>query len=991
MMNRKLVIMISLILFNPNVIWAEELYSLPNIHQDDIVKPQFSHQMDLPVEQGEIKALKKIPVINIKKPQLSPAMIDKIKKMPYNDKVFNITYNTLLYNSHIFDAYQIALIAVAKNPTDLSWHEKLAEAANWAGDYATGMKEWSYLVNHSKNPNIIKKAISTSKALGYNDLLIYTLKIHLAKNPNDIKSYIELARAQNQIGLPKVGIATLNKLNATHPQREAYELIASIYYDMDDWDKALNIWQEIDKIYGPNIKSVMAEALIYYSKTDFKEAVSILKKGLPIAKGSDVEFWQTLADLAWNLNDRALALTAYSKGLNDESNLSRLIELTRNNNPKQAYSYSLKGWQQFHNQAFLSNALYFAQILKQWYTINDLLINLSNKEIIAYSKDQFFWGVLESLYVAFGAEKLQRELLIEGIMLYPKMNQLKSNLLWLVMTNGEARSIKALMNLWYQDNLLDDPLLWHAMAEGFDVLNLFYPSILMYQHHIFSNPEDYQVLVDYGNILEKALLYQQSYSVKENLWEKLRNENTDDPIDSKKILQALSQIAPYFASGTEQVNLFNNLLLNNMEDQDINIILNWLVPRKYYALISYFKYYYLVNHLPDWAEINLALIKNDLPSLQNIMTHTDRSWPRSDRINAAVRLENLPLAYDLGFAELTERRLANEIYPELTQYGLELSNKLRISEAEERFVNVSGKKTNLEASFRLTNSLKMMPFIGYWNIHSNDEANITNVPASDFNSTIKLEQKIHRGKVLYSLGYRNVLNGFTPASVDVNYQLNSRLTGNLKLGFDQEDFQNAYLRFGGLQDQINMNLMFNATQYDLISAEVQGLNYYGQDRHYLANGVNLLGYYQHKFWLSYPDYTVGVFGNIYSFNRNGSFGGNITTLFPALTPEQQANPTLAASTQTFNYQQLIPNTYYEGGLQFSFGNAITEYTHAWRPYFWGALYYNTITLLSNDLKGGINGSVFGRDSLLIYAERGTAPATPNAINYSLGARYSLYF
>lgn len=134
-----------------------------------------------------------------------------------------------------------------------------------------------------------------------------------------------------------------------------------------------------------------------------------------------------------------------------------------------------------------------------------------------------------------------------------------------------------------------------------------------------------------------------------------------------------------------------------------------------------------------------------------------------------------------------------------------------------------------------------------------------------------------------------------------------------------------------------------------------------------------------------------MYGNLYYFNRNGSFGGDVTNLFPPLTTEQQATPGLSATTLAQYYQELIPPTYGEGGIQFSFGDSALEYTHAWRPYFWGAVYYNSITRLSENVKGGVHGSVFGRDNLLAYAEYGNAPAVANAVVYQFGLRYILYW
>lgn len=912
---------------------------------------------------------------------LSNEMLMKIKKMPFDEETFKLTFQTLVYNSNIAAAYELAQIAVVKRPKDIVWHEKLAQTSTWVGDYNTAMQEWLYVVKHTNDINKIKYAISIAKLLAYDSVSVQMLQIYLVKCPDNIPAYLELARAQNRINQPKQALLTLQKINQTHPNRLAYELSAAIYQDMDDWSNALKIWQQIDRRYGPDTKSVMAEAVMIYMQGDFKRAVSILKQAIPTAKLNDNDYWQALADLAWIINERRLAILGYSHILNDSSNLVRLIELELLTNPKQAYSYSLRGWYHSHEQFFLIHALDLAQQFGQWHSINDLLMNLSGKELRAAEKTLPFWGAQANLYGAYGATDLQRKVLVQGIKLHPEMIELKSDLLWLVMTNGEYKSIKTLMEAWYEQNVWQDDLLWHAYAEGFDVLNQFNSSISMYQLHLFQDFQNDQVLIDYANILERAQLYQQAYDVRKYVWNRTLPKLYHSSLFDKESIEAISQVAPYFVSGTDQVQFFSTFTDTEMDNNQINILLNWMVPRGYIDLMSFFKAYYLNNELPDWAEINLALAHNDLPALQKIIKHTDRAWPRADRINAAVRLENTQLANELAFNELTERPSASEIYTEFTNYALHDANYINVGEAYEQFVTVAGPRTNFETKLRLTNEWKIRPFFYLWKLRTTDPGSIINVPDHDGELGLKLDQTIHRGNVTYSFGYRKSLNSFVPLAIDLNYQLAARWTGIVKLGYNQENFENSYMRVGGVQDQLNLGFIYNITKYDSLQAQAQGLNYYSQNRHYLANGYNLEGLLEHKFWLSYPDYTVGVFSNLYHFNRNGSFGGDVTRLFP----------TLVGSNNMTNYQLLIPNSYSEGGFIFSFGNTILEYTHAWRPYLWASLYYNSITHLSNNVKAGINGSVFGRDSLLIYGERGSAPSTANSVNYIIGLRYMLYF
>ena len=918
-------------------------------------------------------------------------VLANLRKMPYDDEGFKLLFKVWSYNAKIPQAYQLALIAVAKKPNDLVWHANLAKTATWVGEYNLGMKEWLYVVRHEKNIKKIKQAILMAKILGYDPVVVDMLKIYLIKNPGDINATLDLAKAQNRIGEPQQALLTLQKLIKIHPTRKAYELTAEIYHDLSQWDKALKIWQRIDKQYGPNTHSVIAQSVIYYSQGQFQHAVDVLKTGILTAKTSDKDFWDTLANLAWIVNDRKLAILSYSHDLTDSSNLLHLTDLEKLTNPHQALIYSLRGWVSFHNPLFFSNALYLAQQLKQWQLLSDLFTQLSVKQFNVVGQMQVYWQILANLYGAMGLELLQERVLVQGILQHPLLQQLKSDLLWLVITKGDVIQIKALLHTWYKQHLMNDPSLWHAFSEALGVFNQLNRAISIYQHHLFENSDNDQVMIDYANLLEKARLYQQAYQVRVYLWQRLLLKLNQDELLEKETLQALSQLAPYFVSGTDQIQFLNALMKNPMDDQTINLILNWLVQNNYVDLIAFFKANYTNYQLTDRIAIYLALVQNDLPTLQNIMANSQNTLPRADRINAAIRLENTPRALGLAFSELTERPLATEIYTEFTQYGVANANRVRVAQEYEQFIDLIGQRTRFETKLRLSNEWKIRPYFSRWNLGTNSPTSITNVPAHDLQAGIKLDEKIHRGLVSYSLGYRDALNDFIPAAIDLNYQLAARWNANVNIGYNQEAFQTAFLRIGGVADQISLGLIYNLAKYDSIQAQVQGFNYYSQNRHYLAEGYFLHGLVQHQFWLSYPDYTIALFGNVYHFNKNGSYGGDITTLFLPPTPQQQANPTLVASTQAANYQQLVPPSYNEGGFIFSVGNAILDYTRAWRPYLWASVYYNSYVGLSNEVKLGINGSVFGRDSLLFYADHGTSPGVANAVNQMLGVQYSLYF
>ncbi len=916
---------------------------------------------------------------------LSPEELNKIKNMPYNEDLFKTNYQLFIYNSNMNAAYQLAQIAVKKNPTDMEWHIRLAQSATWAGDYSTGMQEWLYIAQHTKDEKMILTAAATAKALDFYVVLVPILKIYLAKHPDDIKKYIELAMAENRIGHPQQALSTLRKLNEVHPTLDGYVTVANILQDLNQWNEALQVWHYINTHYPPVIANLMAEATIYYTQLKFDDALNVLIKGINVAKNNDDDYWGTLSELAWTINNRRFAILGYKHGKLDLDNYQRLVALEIKTNPRDALDYSLLAWKRFHNADFLSTSLLLGSQLKQWRLVSNIMQHLSGKELQQAQKLLIYWQTLENMYSSANEDNLRRKLLLLGISLEPQLIELKTDLLWTLLNNGENEHIKYVMDLWYREDYWQDDQLWQAYANGFEVLNKYYPGLVLYQIHQFDNFQENQLIIDYANLLDKAQLYQEAYFVRQFLWNRLISKNDLN----KSGWRSICQLAPFYVSGTAQVEYLTALLHTGIEDEDINIVLNWITQRSYTDLIAYIKAYYYKNQaLPDWAEINLALAKNDLPDLQRIMAHTERQWTRSDRINAAVRLENIPLALDFAFRELTDRPNATEIYTEFALYGLADANYFSIGEEYEQFVDVAGPRTKLEARLRLDNTWKILPYASYWALKNTDQQ-ITNLPASDNQAGFKLFQRIHRGDVTYHVGYRNDLATFFLADVTVNYQLNSRWGAKATIGFNQESYEDAYLREGGVQDQIGIQLGYTYDDYNSVLIDVLGVGYYSQDRHYLANGYDIAISAQHKFWLSYPDYTIGVFSDVHEFNRNGSFGGDIVRLFPPGTPP--FTPDVIAANNAANYKLLIPNPYYDNGIFFSFGNTILDYTHAWRPYFWGSLFYNSLTRVSYDFKGGLNGTVFGSDSLLIYGEYGTSQTSVLQKNFTIGARYLVSF
>ncbi len=935
----------------------------------------------------------------------------QLKTINFDNKTFLTLYRIFLYQAKIAEAAAVAKIAVENRPNSITWRIKLAKTSIWNGEYIQGLNAWLFIVNHTKNPKLIKEAIDVAGKLSYDSVVVELLETYLKYYPDEKSTLLSLAFYKNRIGYPNEALSILQNLNKTHPSREVDELMASIYQDLTQWNEAEKMWRHMDNTYGLSIKSLMAQASIYYNRGELQRAIDILEKAIPLAQKSDKEYWDTLGDLAWSTNNRKDAILSFSQDLNNSSNVINLTEILKIQDKKLALKYSLYGWYKFHKFIFLNNALFFLaetnQILSPssalWEpspargegnttsNLKQLLFSLKPKDRKRIETKQIYWQSLVRLYNAYNMPIASLIALQRGIAVNPDFYQLKGDLSWTIMRGGDLSKVKKIMLIWYEQKLLHTPIIWQTFAEGYGMFNRFDYGISIYQANLSKEPDNYPAIIDYANMLEKDLRYKDAYAVKKNLWKKIHKRYYKNPELDILTIQSLSQLAPTFTSIADVISYMNRMLLEYPNDQSVTILVNWLMSNNFYNIVTIFANNYLTKPLINRIAIFLALQNHDLQTLQNITTNQQTLWPRADSINAAMSLQNTALAENLAFEELTERPKASEVYEGFTQIALADSNFIRATTEDQLFINVFGPRFNLESKYRLTNELSFEPYIKTWSLHSSDKSTITNVPSVDLETGAFLNQKIWRGNIKYHAGYRQVVGSFPTADIELNYKLAARWSLNLNTGINQLVSQTSYLLVGGMQDKIDANVIYSYAKYDSLHFDIQGQNYYSQNRHYLANGYFAQALYKHKFWLSYPDFTINLFANIWDFNHNGTYGGDITSLFPSLSQQQQADPNLVALTRQANFNLILPPTYKQMGFIFDFGNAIIDYSHAWRPYCWLTYYYNTFVGFAYTARLGINGSIFGRDALTLYAERGIAPAAKNSVTQKAGLRYSLFY
>lgn len=934
--------------------------------------------------------------INYNTPDLSTVGAGAVdyQRVPFDDELFSLAYTTYLANANVQSAYFLSEAAINRVPEDIKWRERAAQTALWSGRSGTALKHLAFISDRAKNPEMLKKTIQLAKQLRYEPTLIDTLKIWIAQNPNDQEAWLELAKAQDQLGKPDVALKILNE----HPQlvntKDGLLLKAVVYRNMGNNQESIRLYKAYEKKYGADAALSLEQARVFANLGDLNLAKASLLSSKNIAKKYDAEYWELFSDLSWQLNHRADALFGYSKIYNlNYFYLERYLILVNLTNPPRALQLAERGFSKYRRMIFLQYVFDLSTQLRQWGIFNNVVLSLKPKELRQVFKLPNFWINLSRIYADMGYLDMAEQVILKGMNFDSEMEGLKEAYIWLLIREGDRDKLKWAVDYFDRDeNFYDDKTLWLPYAHAVILLDKPEYSLILYDNYLRLYPEDKQIGIFYAQAMDAARFYKSAYNLKLYLWYRYSLDLQRSNLRDYELWREIGQLTPYFASGDEQYRIYAGLVALDLDSTDADIMLTWAIFAPHYDVSKYLKAYYFSGILPNWAELNLAILDNDQLKMQKLLLEDAKKLPRVDRVTAAERTEQYPLAQTLSYEGLTEKPDDYLRYIQFTDLMMKDVNYIDLNPEYEKFSSVSGFHTNVFTKFRVTPLWSIGPYYKNWFVHSDNEQLVTNVPDNDTSGGVRIYRKIHKGVALLDVSIRSALNTFLTARLNTEYRYTSKLTSEFEAGYNQEDLDSVYTRIGGVQDEISAELNYNITMRDLLSAKLRGDNYYSQDRHYLGQGVHLRGVASHKFWFSYPDYTIDVFSEIHGYSRNGSYGGDITKLFPnTLVGEDAEDPTLIAEQNKNNYAQIIPNSFSEWGMNFNFGRFLrTDYNHTWRPYLSVSVFYSTLVGLSNNVEAGLTGSVFGRDKLLFYAERGTALTAQNQVDYTIGISYKIF-
>lgn len=913
------------------------------------------------------------------------AILRKIRIIRYNEKIYPQAYSIYLQNNNIQAAYAVASAAVAQRPDNKFWRERLAESAIWSDQAAIALDQYLYLAMVFNDENDRQKGQELAKKLKDDKTLIRFLAIDIKNGNHSTANWQDYVNAMLRLGDIKKLLLVLSKHQKDLTPAFYLESLSRIYKLSDDPDMQLGILERYVAMLGitPSVAEQMAQ--IYLNKGHISPAFAIMEQARSKAASKDTGFWTAYANVAWLANREKDELYAYQQLLKDKDMekdvYSNLIDLASKKDPGAAYRYALNAKNEHPDSYALADST-FSLMTKKDDQVLDFPKVLaatpaSVRKLLNFNNN--FWNARAKYWQYIGNRNEVIQTYLNALKFLPQDNYLKADFLYFLIESNDLALLKPALSLW-QSTIPSIPALWSPYAEGYARLNKRDMSarvLSLYYDQFENNKNNPYWLIAFRDALDNSDFPKQADEMTQYAWPIYLGmlKNQKEAPDYSQLLNYV-KLSMTQAAGDPTAIALSQLQWHENKDVEL-LMLTWALSQNNSSLPKAVYWHFLARGIepPAWATLSIALNRHDRQLMYTLLSSKKAIVSFRDRIRAATEIDAIPLAQTLAYRELKKHRQDQDLYDNFfTPLMLKTSRSLTLGQEYFQYGNVEGPRTITDFTYFISPGVSLTPYNSIWFLHElpnapNSSGNVLTstsnqalgtVPPHDERAGVKISALQRRGYLNADLGYRNEVASFMTAKLARTYTAFSDLNLTGSLGYNQQADDTVGLLIGGMKNDASLGFEYRILNKDSLFGTFTQNMFYTQDGQRVAEGSQGTLRYEHKFWKTYPDWTLSPYGVItrYYDKTSSLLTGNILKLVPEGT----------IPNQTF----LIPADNTEYGLTLSFGQSLIEdYSHRWRP-------FSSLTLSNNSVVGfgklynlGIAGTVIGRDHLLLYYEWGS--------------------
>lgn len=899
---------------------------------------------------------------------------------PFNQELYDLGYTVFMANSNPSDAWRVALMALKSRPKDKEWLKRAAQAAEWSGRPERSLEHWAALAETG-------------------DAQAYTHALNLARGLHDLNLQKRLILQQLPIGDQKLLKEFIFLAEATGEPDAALKVLASL---QNNWDQGF-VLSEQSRLYeqaGQPEKSLelldrlaqtrpltAAEALrgasLWYGTGHPENAWRLLLQASKNIAPSESVFWETLSDLGWALDHREQAVVASEQVLKSgnvrAADYQRLIDHYRNLDTQQAFRLSLSGWQQFQQPLFLSSLIETGITLGRWSELRTLLDGLPLEQLKTAGQNAYFWSLAAQVYRQNGADKQSLQASWQAVRQEPSNGGIIAAHIWLLLEQGKTVEALQIAEAW-GIRAGKDPALTDAVGAVYASIGDNKRALTYYRLSYSSHRNDPAWLASYAGLLEQSgkpeAAFLASFMAVKAL--RIRHYGEMDAAKWKEFRNLTAQLRLSAKQGDGLDRLYRQIANGPQDATGRDLVTAWMLATEKHDLgrLWFLKGYLKSSRRPAWAQLNLALLENDLPAIEALLAGSLSRLPYRDAVEAARRTGQTPTAETIAFERfqlndrdhLLDKQLRDlyESHPSRLRYSIDISDRSGVGLLEQQLVAALPLDNRTWLKAELTNTdfrhLKTGALGAY--------------VSSKQRGLLGLGYRHAAGTATLSGGGADGLYRYPVALLQGDWRFSSRLTADLNLGFNSEAQESVPLLIGGIKDEAALGINYRLTGRDTFRVRAAGFTFRDQMRRYLGSGSSVDTELGHRVHVAWPDTTLRLFGGYHLHNANGTPEGKTAALIPRD----------AAKTASY----FIPARFGQIGAGIALGQTWKEtYTRNWKTFGAVDVGWNSASGVGFRYELGAVGPLFGLDTLLfsLSQESGSFGSSELSTRFDLMYRY----
>ncbi|MCJ0765430.1 tetratricopeptide repeat protein [Variovorax terrae] len=944
---------------------------------------------------------------------LPPSMSAAALAASLSPQQLRTAYDTFAAASDLPQALRMAEAGRLQQPGDAGWLERYAQVSEWSGRGPQALAAWVQLMQRGASERALDNVFRLSPMLYDDDALLAAWLALQRRRPLSDDETRRVVAVYERLGNVDGALAFLRRLIETQPgtQRGLLSQQAALLERAGRPREAIAVLEAL-RPAGLARDDAMRLAQLHLKQGDQPAALRALQARLPDEAGQafDADYWNLLADLAWETGERAASWRALdeviARGAPKPYQAERAVRLRLEaGDAPAARALAARLYPRTPSDELVFAWLDAIDAQPDTAELQQLLAALQAPHRARLEQNTAFLERRAGLHVRLGELASAARDYRQALALRPDLAAARVAYWWLLIDQQDDAALRAELGR-HLGRVRHNAAYREVLAAAMQQLDQPRQALALMLPQAPAHADDFLWLMNYADVLERAQQGSVALRVRRHAWG-LANRAAAQPADAAQARQALMtqlRLAAAFAGGTQKQRWqqqLGALLAAPQADAESRRQLDdlaaaWLLSAGRFDAAARWLWRQQAARIetPAYQQAALALANGDLQQLDRLL---DRPAPArgrgaqrldiQDEITALRELDRVPQAAAAGvtLGQRLPEGLDDDTQQAVQEDLLRSSSNAGVQSLYRTTGGLARSGVGAQVERVLGPGLRLTVELTSLDNRVTDASQIAAVPAHDREARLGLQAKTAWGEVVAEVFARDALASFQGGRLQLTRKLDSRSTLILQAARNDRTDDSAPLSVAGMRDRLAASLGYRLSKEAELEASVAGSRYRTQTGAYLGRGVDaaLTGnWYVRR---DYPDIRLQASLRRSHVRSDGQPDAPALFLIP---------PGTAPSASFFLGQDATAFSATVGvGLSQS---DPAVYSQAWRPYGeigfdtrWGAAGQSTQGLL----RLGAKGAVAGRDQLSINLDiRPSPPGQPSSAGLrELRLQYQIFF